>query len=120
MPYRRRIEITVFGLWRHFRMPLSNLRITIKWTTDLGNAFLAQQSDVMDAVQRMRKKAQDAGNWAFSNVADFEGIRLSDDIFDGDKSRERVHNDRIHLGFCRWFANTRPFVQLGLLMLSFA
>jgi Protein of unknown function (DUF3300) len=34
----------------------------IKWTTDLGNAFLAQQSDVMDAVQRMRKKAQDAGN----------------------------------------------------------
>jgi hypothetical protein len=33
----------------------------IKWTTDLGNAFLAQQSDVMDAVQRMRKKAMDAG-----------------------------------------------------------
>jgi hypothetical protein len=29
----------------------------IQWTTDLGNAFLAQQSDVMDAVQRMRKKA---------------------------------------------------------------
>jgi len=34
----------------------------IQWTTDLGNAFLAQQSDVMDAVQRMRKKATDAGN----------------------------------------------------------
>jgi hypothetical protein len=34
----------------------------IKWTTDLGNAFLAQQDDVMDAVQRMRKKAMDAGN----------------------------------------------------------
>ena len=34
----------------------------IKWTTDLGNAFLAQQSEVMDAVQRMRKKAQDKGN----------------------------------------------------------
>ena len=34
----------------------------IKWTTDLGNAFLAQQSDVMDAVQRMRHKASDAGN----------------------------------------------------------
>src|SRR5258705_10365822 len=33
----------------------------IQWTTDLGNAFLAQQSDVMDAVQRMRKKAQGAG-----------------------------------------------------------
>jgi hypothetical protein len=34
----------------------------IKWTTDLGNAFLAQQSDVMDAVQRMRAKAKDTGN----------------------------------------------------------
>jgi hypothetical protein len=34
----------------------------IQWTTDLGNAFLAQQSDVMDAVQRMRTKAQDNGN----------------------------------------------------------
>jgi len=33
----------------------------IQWTTDLGNAFLAQQADVMDAVQRMRKKAQDRG-----------------------------------------------------------
>jgi len=34
----------------------------VQWTTDLGNAFLAQQADVMDAVQRMRKKAQDTGN----------------------------------------------------------
>ena len=34
----------------------------IKWTTDLGNAFLAQQSDVMDAVQRMRAKAKGTGN----------------------------------------------------------
>ena len=34
----------------------------IQWTTDLGNAFLAQQSDLMDAVQRMRKKAEGTGN----------------------------------------------------------
>jgi hypothetical protein len=33
----------------------------IQWTTDLGNAFLAQESDVMDAVQRMRAKAQNNG-----------------------------------------------------------
>ncbi|MGH8527075.1 MAG: DUF3300 domain-containing protein, partial [Gammaproteobacteria bacterium] len=33
----------------------------IQWTTDLGNAFLAQLSDVMDAVQRMRQKAQGTG-----------------------------------------------------------
>ena len=41
---------------------VKQLADNIKWTTDLGNAFLAQQSDVMDAVQRMRKKAQEAGN----------------------------------------------------------
>jgi hypothetical protein len=33
----------------------------IQWTTDLGNAFLEQQNDVMDAVQRMRKIAKDKG-----------------------------------------------------------
>ncbi|HVG72579.1 MAG TPA: DUF3300 domain-containing protein [Vicinamibacterales bacterium] len=36
----------------------------IQWTTDLGNAFLAQQNDVMDAVQRMRHKAQEKGTLA--------------------------------------------------------
>ena len=34
----------------------------IQWTTDLGNAFLAQQGDVMDAVQRMRQKAEGTGS----------------------------------------------------------
>jgi Protein of unknown function (DUF3300) len=34
----------------------------IQWTTDLGNAFLAQEADVMAAVQRMRKKAEGKGN----------------------------------------------------------
>src|SRR6185295_4658201 len=34
----------------------------ITWTSDLGNAFLAQQSDVMDAVQRLRSKAKDKGD----------------------------------------------------------
>ena len=34
----------------------------IQWTADLGNAFLAQQSGVMEAVQRMRQKAEAKGN----------------------------------------------------------
>ncbi len=33
----------------------------IRWTTDLGNAFLAQQADVMAAVQRLRAQAQANG-----------------------------------------------------------
>ncbi len=36
----------------------------VTWTTNLGNAFLAQQGNVMDAVQRMRLKAQEAGRLA--------------------------------------------------------
>jgi hypothetical protein len=34
----------------------------IRWTTDLGNAFLAQQADVMNAIQAMRARAEQSGN----------------------------------------------------------
>ncbi|HEY1912828.1 MAG TPA: DUF3300 domain-containing protein [Vicinamibacterales bacterium] len=44
----------------------------IQWTADLGNAFLAQQSDVMDAIQRMRKKAQDKGTLKSTEQAKVE------------------------------------------------
>jgi hypothetical protein len=40
---------------------LKRLTEDITWTLNVGNAFLEQQSDVMDAVQRLRKKAKDAG-----------------------------------------------------------
>jgi len=43
---------------------LKRLNDDVSWTTALGNAFLAQQQDVMDAVQRMRQKAQQAGRLA--------------------------------------------------------
>ncbi len=40
---------------------LAMLNRDVRWTTDLGNAFLAQQQDVMGAVQRMRVRAQANG-----------------------------------------------------------
>jgi hypothetical protein len=40
---------------------LTRLNQDIRWTTDLGNAFLAQQPDVMNAVQQLRAKAQANG-----------------------------------------------------------
>lgn len=40
---------------------INRLNSDIRWTTDLGNAFLAQQADVMNAVQRMRAQARAAG-----------------------------------------------------------
>lgn len=44
-----------------FRAVVDRLANHIQWTTDLGNAFLAQESDVMDAVQALRAKAQANG-----------------------------------------------------------
>jgi hypothetical protein len=41
---------------------LAMLNQDIRWTTDLGNAFLAQQADVMNAVQQMRARAQTNGS----------------------------------------------------------
>ena len=40
---------------------LARLTQNIGWTTQLGNAFLAQQAEVMQAVQRMRAQAQAKG-----------------------------------------------------------
>jgi hypothetical protein len=40
---------------------IKRLNSDIRWTTDLGNAFLAQQSDVMAAVQRLRASAKESG-----------------------------------------------------------
>src|ERR1700722_11446865 len=36
----------------------------IQWTTDLGNAFLSEQAEVMDAIQRLRAPARDNGRLA--------------------------------------------------------
>lgn len=52
----------------------------IQWTTDLGNAFLAQQNDVMEAVQRMRKKAEDKGN-----LKSTEQQKVETKVIEGDR-----------------------------------
>lgn len=41
---------------------LNMMNENISWTDELGDAFLDQQQDVMDAVQRLRARAQAAGN----------------------------------------------------------
>jgi hypothetical protein len=44
-----------------FPSVLDMMRADMNWTSQLGNAFLAQPQDVMDAVQRMRQRARDYG-----------------------------------------------------------
>ena len=41
---------------------LQQMNSKLDWTQQLGDAFLAQQADVMDSVQRLRQRAQGAGN----------------------------------------------------------
>jgi hypothetical protein len=44
-----------------FPSVLANLDKNLSWTSELGDAYVNQQQDVLDAVQVMRKRAQDAG-----------------------------------------------------------
>lgn len=44
-----------------FPSVLEKMAADMEWTRELGDAFLAQRQDVMDAVQRMRQKAKDYG-----------------------------------------------------------
>jgi hypothetical protein len=44
-----------------FPSVLDMMASDIRWTTDLGNAFLANQQSVMDAVQDERRRARDYG-----------------------------------------------------------
>jgi hypothetical protein len=44
-----------------FPSVLDMMASDLNWTRQLGDAFLAQQQDVMDAVQRERRKARDFG-----------------------------------------------------------
>lgn len=44
-----------------FPSVLDMMASEMNWTSDLGNAFLVERPDVMDAVQRMRRRAWDYG-----------------------------------------------------------
>jgi hypothetical protein len=44
-----------------FPQVIKRLNEDVRWTPDLGNAFLAQQADVMAAIQRLRARAKDSG-----------------------------------------------------------
>jgi len=45
-----------------FPAVLGNMDKNLSWTSSLGDAYYNQQQDVMDAVQAMRQRAQQAGN----------------------------------------------------------
>jgi Protein of unknown function (DUF3300) len=68
----------------------------IRWTTELGNAFLQQQADVMNAVQDLRAQARGSGQLAntaqFSVNAEVRGDRSAIEIEPTDPQRMFVPN----------------------------
>ncbi len=46
----------------NFPQVLDMMNAKLDWTQKLGDAFLAQQKDVMDTIQKLRQKAQEQGN----------------------------------------------------------
>ncbi len=64
----------------HYPTVLNTLDTRMDWTTSLGQAYAAQSTDVMQAVQRMRRMAQAQGNLVSSPeqqvVAEDDYIRI--------------------------------------------
>jgi hypothetical protein len=54
-------DASVQGL-AHYAAVLKWMDDNIAWTTELGQAFASQQTDVMDSIQRLRSQAQSLGN----------------------------------------------------------
>jgi hypothetical protein len=48
----------------HYPAVLSMMADKLDWTTSLGQAYVSQSTDVMDAVQRLRRQARAVGNLA--------------------------------------------------------
>ena len=46
----------------NFPQVLDMMNQKLEWTQKLGDAFLAQQKDVLDTIQKLRAKAQESGN----------------------------------------------------------
>jgi len=76
----------------HYPTLLKWMDDNLQWTTQLGQAFSAQQGDVMDAVQRMRARAQGLGN-----LPSTPQETVTDD--DGDIEIEPADPDEIYVPY---------------------
>jgi hypothetical protein len=56
-PWDPSIKTLVF-----FPSVLQRMNDNLDWTQDLGDAFLAQEAEVMDSIQRLRRQAHEAGS----------------------------------------------------------
>ncbi|MDR3387577.1 MAG: DUF3300 domain-containing protein [Rudaea sp.] len=70
-----------------FPQVLETMDQKIDWTQRLGDAFLAQQSQVMDTIQSLRTKAQQAGNLTSNSQID---VKQNDGAIDIEPANPEV------------------------------
>ncbi|MGA7046569.1 MAG: DUF3300 domain-containing protein, partial [Candidatus Sulfotelmatobacter sp.] len=107
-----------------FPSVLANLDKDLSWTSELGDANLNQQADVMQAIQFMRKKAQEAGNLKTTpqqTVADQGSdviIQPADPnvVYVPDYDPELIYGYPVGLwpGFYPWWGVGGPYLSFGV------
>lgn len=107
-----------------FPSVLANLDKNLSWTSELGDANYNQQTEVMQAVQFMRKKAQEAGNLKTTpqqrvtdQGSDVEIQPANQDVvYVPDYDPEFVYGYPVGLwpGFYPWWGVGGPYLSFGV------
>jgi len=107
-----------------FPSVLANMNKDLSWTSELGDANYNQQADVMNAIQYMRQKAQQAGNLRSTpqqTVTDQAGnidIAPADPevVYVPEYNPEFVYGYPVGLwpGFYPWWGVGGPYISFGL------
>jgi hypothetical protein len=107
-----------------FPSVLANLDKDLSWTSELGDANINQQTDVMQAIQYMRKKAKEAGNLKTTPQQKVEDQGSDIDIAPADPDvvyvpeydPELVYGYPVVLwpGFYPWWGVGGPFISFGV------
>lgn len=107
-----------------FPSVLANLDKDLSWTSELGDANYNQQADVMDAIQYMRKKAQEAGSLKSTpqQTVENQGPQVviqpadPDVVYVPDYDPEFVYGYPVGLwpGFYPWWGVGGPYISFGV------
>jgi hypothetical protein len=107
-----------------FPSVLANLNKNLSWTSELGDANLNQQADVMQAIQFMRRKAKDAGHLTTTpqQTVTEQGADVDiapadpDEVYVPDYDPELIYGYPVGLwpGFYPWWGVRGPFLSFGV------
>ena len=107
-----------------FPSVLANMNKDLSWTSELGDANYNQSADVMDAVQVLRKKAEEAGNLkttpqqTVTNEGPSVVIQPTDPqvVYVPEYDPELIYGYPIGLwpGFYPWWGVGGPYISFGI------